>query len=343
MHPLVRPSSGARAGRRCSGSARSRSRPRPPASAGRSPLPPGEPRESPRPEHTSPMSDLFADAARERSAGHAPLAQRFAPRTLDELVGQQHVLGRARRCAARSRTIDSLADPLRPAGSRQDDARADRRRDDRRGLRGALGGLGSRRRRPPRAPGRSRPPRRQRAADDPLPRRDPSLQQGPAGRAPALGRGRPPDADRRDDREPVLRGQLRAALPLPGGRAGGARRGGAAEVVRRGAQALERRGAGRRGADDRAPRGRRRSHRPQHGRARLGDSGRRGRPARRASRRRRRPQAAAPLRQGRRPALRLRLRLHQVDARLRSGRRRLLPRGDARRRRGSALHRRAGW
>jgi putative ATPase len=39
------------------------------------------------------MSDLFADAARERSAAHAPLAQRVRPRTLDELVGQAHVLG----------------------------------------------------------------------------------------------------------------------------------------------------------------------------------------------------------------------------------------------------------
>jgi len=38
------------------------------------------------------MSDLFADAARERSAAYAPLAQRIRPRTLDELVGQQHVL-----------------------------------------------------------------------------------------------------------------------------------------------------------------------------------------------------------------------------------------------------------
>jgi len=39
------------------------------------------------------MTDLFADAARERSAAYAPLAQRVRPRTLDELVGQQHVLG----------------------------------------------------------------------------------------------------------------------------------------------------------------------------------------------------------------------------------------------------------
>ena len=39
------------------------------------------------------MSDLFADAARERAAENAPLAVRLRPRTLDELVGQQHVLG----------------------------------------------------------------------------------------------------------------------------------------------------------------------------------------------------------------------------------------------------------
>ncbi len=38
------------------------------------------------------MSDLFADAARERQAELAPLAQRLRPRTLDELVGQRHVL-----------------------------------------------------------------------------------------------------------------------------------------------------------------------------------------------------------------------------------------------------------
>jgi putative ATPase len=39
------------------------------------------------------MSDLFADAARERQAETAPLAHRVRPRTLDELVGQRHVLG----------------------------------------------------------------------------------------------------------------------------------------------------------------------------------------------------------------------------------------------------------
>ncbi|MGI8420937.1 MAG: replication-associated recombination protein A [Gaiellaceae bacterium] len=39
------------------------------------------------------MSDLFSDAASERGASYAPLAQRLRPRTLDEFVGQRHILG----------------------------------------------------------------------------------------------------------------------------------------------------------------------------------------------------------------------------------------------------------
>ena len=39
------------------------------------------------------MSDLFADAAAQRASEVAPLAQRLRPRTLDEFVGQEHVLG----------------------------------------------------------------------------------------------------------------------------------------------------------------------------------------------------------------------------------------------------------
>ena len=35
---------------------------------------------------------LFDDAAREAAAATAPLAVRMRPRTLDELVGQQHLL-----------------------------------------------------------------------------------------------------------------------------------------------------------------------------------------------------------------------------------------------------------
>ena len=39
------------------------------------------------------MSDLFSEAARERQAENAPLAVRLRPSQLDDLVGQQHVLG----------------------------------------------------------------------------------------------------------------------------------------------------------------------------------------------------------------------------------------------------------
>ena len=39
------------------------------------------------------MADLFSDAAAERLPENAPLALRARPRTLDEFVGQQHVLG----------------------------------------------------------------------------------------------------------------------------------------------------------------------------------------------------------------------------------------------------------
>src|SRR5882762_3578509 len=39
------------------------------------------------------MSDLFSDAASQRAGDVAPLALRMRPQSLDEFVGQQHVLG----------------------------------------------------------------------------------------------------------------------------------------------------------------------------------------------------------------------------------------------------------
>src|ERR671923_1064152 len=39
------------------------------------------------------MGDLFSDAARERLPEVAPLALRLRPATLEEFVGQEHVLG----------------------------------------------------------------------------------------------------------------------------------------------------------------------------------------------------------------------------------------------------------
>jgi putative ATPase len=91
------------------------------------------------------MSDLFADAARERMQEIAPLALRLRPRSLDEFVGQRAGARRRLGAAARDRGGPRrVVDPLRAAGHGQDDARAHRRGDDRRGLRGALGRLGIR-------------------------------------------------------------------------------------------------------------------------------------------------------------------------------------------------------
>ena len=82
-----------------------------------------------------------------------------------------------------------------------------------------------------------------------------------------------------------------------------------------------------------------RPHRAERARARVLDR-RADRQAGRAGRRRGRDAAQGrPLRQGRRPALRLHLGLDQVHARVGPRRLALLPRGDARGRRGPALHR----
>src|SRR5436189_1782510 len=51
-------------------------------------------RRRPRAEHTSGVSDLFSDAASARLSDLAPLAMRLRPSTLDEFVGQEHLLGK---------------------------------------------------------------------------------------------------------------------------------------------------------------------------------------------------------------------------------------------------------
>ena len=57
------------------------------------------------------MSDLFADAARERLPTVAPLAQRLRPRRLEDFVGQRHVVGEGSALAlaiAEDRTASSI-------------------------------------------------------------------------------------------------------------------------------------------------------------------------------------------------------------------------------------------
>ena len=205
-----------------------------------------------------------------------PLAARMRPRTLAGYVGQEHLLGEG---SALRNSLEAgepaLDGPVRPARHRQDDARAARGRARRRRLRGALGrqrgprrGARGDRARPPAAP--DRPP------DDLLPRRDPPLQQGPAGRAAARGRGRAGDADRRHHREPVLRGQQRAALAGAGLRAAPAdERAGRGADAHRARRRRVRRLLGRRrraAVPGRALR-RRRPHRAERARARVLDRG----------------------------------------------------------------------
>ena len=42
------------------------------------------------------MSNLFRQAAQDAMRQNAPLADRMRPRTLDEFVGQEHILGKGR-------------------------------------------------------------------------------------------------------------------------------------------------------------------------------------------------------------------------------------------------------
>ena len=189
--------------------------------------------------------------ARRRPAGRddRPLAARVRPRTPR---GVRRPVAPARRRLGAAHGDRAGAPPLdgalRAARLGQDDARADGRRALAGGLRGAERRCG-RARGGARGDRARRPPPRQRAAhaDRVLPRRDPPLQQGPAGRAAAGRRGGPRHADRRDDREPRLRGQRRAALAparvrAAGARARGGQRGAAGGASRRAA-------AGRRGGD----------------------------------------------------------------------------------------------
>ena len=75
--------------------------------------------------------NMFAEAARARAAQNAPLAARMRPRTLDEFVGQEHIVGAGTRCAA---AIEEDRVPSMmlwgPPGSGKDDAGADHRLDD---------------------------------------------------------------------------------------------------------------------------------------------------------------------------------------------------------------------
>ena len=179
------------------------------------------------------MSSLFDDEDDDRRGGSSDPPSRPQPRNA---AGRTHAPAHARRdrragrhpragqTAARGdRARPAAIDhPLGTSRHRQDDARARHRRGDARALRpvqrrarGHQGDQGGHGRGPGSAPAHG-------PADDRLRRRDPSLQQGAAGRLPSPRRGRRHRPDRRDDGESVVRGERGAAVALEGVRAEGA-------------------------------------------------------------------------------------------------------------------------
>ena len=142
--PTRPPSSGARAARRCSDTARSRSHPPRRAPAPRSPR--ASPRAGAYLRNVRPLLRRRQASAPRRSRRSRSGCGR-ARSTSSSASSTSSGEGSALRRAIEDDRL-SLADPLRAARASEDDARAHRRRRHGRRLRGALGGLGARQRRP---------------------------------------------------------------------------------------------------------------------------------------------------------------------------------------------------
>ena len=192
-------------------------------------------------EHTFGVGDLFSEAAGRRLDASAPLAQRLRPATLDDFVGQEHVVGpgRALRLAIEQDRVPSMILYGPPGSGKTTLARivAQTTGAEFEEL-SAVSGDG--RERPRGAGPGARAARRERQRTilflDEIHRFNKAQQDA---LLPGVEEGLA-DADRRDDREPVLRGQLGAALARADLRARAALdvetlRG----VVRRGAAALD--------------------------------------------------------------------------------------------------------
>ena len=204
--------------------------------------------------------DLFARTAAKDRRGQ-PLAERMRPRTLAEFVGQEHLLGPGKllRRALEAKELPSLILWGPPGTARRRWRGCWRREAGARfvPLSAVLAGVKDLREAVAEA---GDAPRSARRAHGAVHRRDPPLQQGAAGRAAAARRGGHGHADRRHHREPVVRGERRAAVARQGGRAARrCRRPTCARVIDRALADKERglgraaaRRAGRRARSDRA-------------------------------------------------------------------------------------------
>ncbi len=173
------------------------------------------------------LMSLFDDPETPEAAAidrTAPLAERMRPRTLDEFIGQDALTapGRPLREAIEHDRLRSIVLWGPPGTGKTTLARLiagltrarvrlvqrgalRHQRDPRRHDRGGGGAAAAR------------------PADHPLRRRDPPLQQGSTGRVPPARRGGRHRAHRRHHGEPVVRGQLRAAVAIEGPRPEAAR------------------------------------------------------------------------------------------------------------------------
>ena len=150
------------------------------------------------------MDTLFEPLQPDKPQEARPLAARMRPLHLEEFVGQTHLLGEGSglRTAIEQGHPHSMVLYGPPGSGKTTLARmvAERSRAVFEELSAVQAGRAEVRAVLERAAHRAR---HQRHRHGVLPRRDPPLQQGPAGHAAAGGRGGRGDADRRDDREPV--------------------------------------------------------------------------------------------------------------------------------------------
>ena len=155
--------------------------------------------------------------SRRAPAATAPLAVRMRPRSLDEVVGQAHLL---RPGAPLRRLVEGGAAAsvllYGPPGTGKTTMARLLAGAGEPALRRAVGALvgGPRAARGDRR--RPAPPRPARPADRAVRRRGAPVLQDPAGRAARRRRGPPGAAGRRDDGEPVVLGRVAAALALAG-------------------------------------------------------------------------------------------------------------------------------